>query len=329
MNVNRAKCDLETSINNYSKKSKFTSRLKNETKKWLKNWNLYVLLAPAIIYLIIFQYIPMYGIVIAFKDYVPSLGISGSEFVGMKHFIRFFENHFFWQLLKNTLVLSVLSLIVNTILPIILALIINELRCKFFKKSVQTISYAPYFVSLVVVVGMCFTFLNADRGIINKIIMAFGGDGVAFMESTKAFPLIYVVSGLWQGLGWCSIIYIGTLSNVDPALHEAATIDGASRFKRMIHINLPAILPIATIMFVLALGSLLSIGFEKVYLMQTDLNRPASNIISTYVYEVAFKSRYPDWSYGTAVGLFNTVINLILLVSSNFVSKKVGGESLW
>lgn len=298
-------------------------------KAWYKNWQLYVLLLPGLILLLLFNYVPMYGIIIAFQDYVPAQGIWNSEFVGLKHFTRFFESYYFKDLFVNTLRISFWSLVVNTPLPIILALLLNEVRIKWVKRTIQTISYAPYFVSVVVVCSMCFTFLNEDRGVVNMVLKMFGAEPKAFMESAAAFPWIYVISGVWQGTGWSAIIYIGTLSGIDPSLHEAAEIDGASRMQRIRHINIPHIMPVVTIMFILAVGNLLSIGFEKVYLLQTDLNRETSNIIATYVYELVFKSKYQDWSYSTAVGLFNTVINLVLLLSANFISKKVGGESLW
>lgn len=305
-----------------------TKRIKSGTP-WYRGWRLYTLLVPGIILLILFNYIPMYGIVIAFKDYIPAKGIIGSEWVAFKHFQRFFESYLFKDLFINTFRISILSLLINTPLPIILALLLNEVKLKGIKRSIQTISYAPYFVSTVVVCSMCFTFLNAERGIINKILSYLGIEPIAFMEKASAFPWIYVISGVWQGVGWSAIIYVGTLSGIDPCLHEAAQIDGASRMQRIIHINIPQIIPIASVMFILAVGNLLSVGFEKAYLLQTDLNRETSNIIATYTYELVFKSKYQDWSYSTAVGLFNTLINLVFLLLTNFISKKAGGESLW
>ena len=302
---------------------------KKSGKPWYKGWRLYTLLAPGLILLLLFNYLPMYGIIIAFKDYIPSKGILGSEWVGFKHFTRFFESYLFKDLFINTFRISIYSLLINTPLPIILALLLNEVKAKGVKRTVQTISYAPYFVSTVVVCSMCFTFLNVDRGIINKLLVGLGFEPFAFMESAAAFPWVYVLSGVWQGVGWSAIIYVGTLSGIDPCLHEAAQIDGASRMQRIWHINIPHIMPIASVMFILAVGNLLSVGFEKTYLLQTDLNRETSNIIATYTYELVFKSRYQDWSYSTAVGLFNTLINLVFLLSTNFISKKMGGESLW
>ena len=303
-------------------------KLRQEAKKWGKNWPLYVLLVPSLIYLAVFCYAPMYGVIIAFKNYNSYLGIVGSPWTGyggLEHFLSFVTHSDFWRLLRNTLVISVWSILTTMPLPIILALIINEVTNKRFRKAVQTISYAPYFVSLMVVVGMCFSFTNSESGIINKIF----GTEIPYMNRQEWFVPIYLLSSLWQGMGWWAIIYVGTLSNVDPALHEAAKIDGASRYKRIIHINIPSIMPIATIMFIMSLGNMLSVGFDKIFLMQTPLNKEVSDVISTYVYTQALLGGSRYYSYGSAIGLFNTAINLILLFAANFMSKKVGGETLW
>ena len=291
-------------------------------------WILYLILLPSLIYLAIFCYAPMFGIVIAFKDYVPSLGIFKSPNVGFAKFEMFFSSYYFKDILFNTLALSVISLIVNTPLPIILALLINEVQNKKFKKFIQTISYAPYFISLVVLVGMFNMFLKTDGGMINKILDLFNIPSVDFLGNEKYFRAIYVISGLWQGIGWWSIIYVGALSNVDKSLHEAASIDGASRFQRIIHINLPYLKPLIVITFIMAVGSLMSVGFEKVYLMQNASNREVSEIIATYAYTVAFKNT-KDFGFGSAIGLFNSVINSFLLIIANFISKKVNNESLF
>lgn len=298
-------------------------------KNIFKSWQLYLLLLPAVIYLIIFAYAPISGIILSFKDYDPVLGIIGSPWVGFEKFKMFFSSYYFKTTVLNTLIISVYSLVINTPLPIIFALLINEVRIGWMKKAVQTITYAPYFISVVVLVGMCFSFFALETGVINKVLSALGFGENSFMTDPAWFKTIYVFSGLWQGLGWWSIIYVGTLSNVDPALHEAATIDGATRFKRMIHINLPAIIPTATIMLIMSIGAMMSVGFEKVYLMQTAGTISASEIIATYAYKVSFVSSARDFSFGTAVGLFNSVINLVLLFGSNFISKKLGKESLW
>ncbi|MBQ9709640.1 MAG: sugar ABC transporter permease [Clostridia bacterium] len=297
-----------------------------------ENLSLYLLMLPTLVYIFIFHYVPLSGLIMAFQDFSPLKGIWNSPFTdmgGFKHFYNFVTMPDFFNILKNTLVLSVYSIVVNTILPIILALFINEIRNKLFKKTVQTISYAPYFVSVAVVCGMLFSFSNYETGIFNRIITFFGGERVRVMESASLFPHLYVWSGVWQGLGWWAIIYVGTLANVDQSLHEAAIIDGAGRLKRMWHINLPTIIPMAVIMLILSIGNMLSVGFEKVYLMQTDLNLRASRIISTYVYEMSFMTKIPKFSYATAIGLFNSVINIILLWIANTVSRKVGETSLW
>lgn len=296
---------------------------------WFKSWQLYVLLLPSLVYLLIMCYSPMYGIIVAFKDYIPALGISESNWVGFDNFTRFFESYYFGMLLKNTLTISVYSLLVNMPIPIILALLINEVRNGWFKKSVQTISYAPYFVSVVVVVGMCFSFLNPDTGIINRLLSGIGLTPVAFMGEGGWFKTIYVLSGLWQGAGWWAIIYVATLSGVDESLHEAATIDGAGRLKRIIHINIPALIPTIVVILIMNVGNIMNVGFEKVYLMQNQMNIQASDIISTYTYRVGLGSSVKDFGFATAVGLFNSVVNLVLLFIANITSKKAGQESLW
>lgn len=297
-----------------------------------KNLSLYFLILPTVIYVFLLHYLPIFGLIIAFKDYNSYQGIFGSPWAGMmgfEHFITFIKLPNFWLIMRNTLVLSVYSIVLNTILPIILALFINEIRGKLFKKTVQTISYAPYFISTVVVVGMLFSFCNTESGIFNTIGSILGLQPKNLMESSFWFSTVYVVSGLWQGLGWWAIIYIGTLANVDQNLHEAAVLDGAGRLKRIWYVNVPVILPMAIIMFILSIGNMLSVGFEKVFLMQTSANLTTSEIISTYVYRVSLMSKIPQYSYATAIGLFNAVINVILLITANFISRKVSETSLW
>jgi putative aldouronate transport system permease protein len=306
----------------------------NKKKFKLKKRDLSLLtfLIPTVIYVFIFHYLPMGGLIIAFKDYNSYQGIFNSPWAdtfGLKHFIFFFNLPNFSQIIFNTLFISVYSIIVNTTFPIVLALIINEVRIKWFKKTVQTVSYAPYFISVVVLVGMLFSFTDLETGIVNTIIKAFGGEPSNLMESAALFTTIYVVSGLWQGLGWWSIIYVGILSTVEPELHEAAVMDGASRMKRIRHINLPAIMPVAIIMLILSIGNMLTVGFEKIYLMQTSGNIVVSEVISTYVYRVSLRALIPQYSYATAIGLFNSIISIILLVSANKISAKVNETSLW
>ena len=305
-------------------------KIKSKKAEIKRNLSLYALMTPSLILLILFSYLPMYGIIIAFKDYNAVQGLWGSPWTknfGFAHFIRFVTAYNFTSLIKNTLVLSLYSLVVNAICPVVLALFVNEIQNKAFKRTVQTISYSPYFISCVVMVGMVVSFLNVDRGIVNKVITSFGGKGTMFMSDPDWFVHLYVWTGVWQGVGWASIVYLGCLSNVDPCLHEAAVIDGASRMKRLWHINLPAIIPVFTIQLILSVGNIMNVGFEKAYLMQTDANLSASEIIATYAYKISLLKK--QYSFGTAVGLFNAAINIILLFIVNFVSKKVGQESLW
>lgn len=293
---------------------------------------MWTMMLPGIIYIIIFHYVPMLGLVIGFKDYNSYQGIFGSPWAGMHgfaHFYNFLTMPDFWNLMWNTLKLSLTSLLFATIPPAAFALLVNEISSKRFKKIVQTVSYAPYFISVVVVVSMLFIFTNAETGVINQILGMIGIDPIPFMEKAEMFVGMYVGSGVWQGLGWAAIIYVGTLSNVDPALHEAAVLDGANRLQRVIHINLPTIVPIMLIMLIMNVGNLLNVGFEKVYLMQTAGNLSASRIISTYTYEVSLKSSIPQYSYATAIGMFNSVVNIILLAITNAICKKKGDISLW
>ncbi len=305
---------------------------KRTSNPWYKNWSLYLLLLPSVVYVFIFCYLPIFGNIIAFKDYNSYQGVFGSPWAdmgGFKHFITFVKLPNFLNIIGNTLVLSVYSIVLNTILPVVLALFVNEIRWSGAKKTIQIISYAPYFISTVVVVGMLFSFSNLESGMFNVIIQAFGGNASNIMENEKWFATIYVVSGLWQGLGWWSIVYFGALANVDKDLHEAAVLDGASRMKRIIHINLPTIMPMMIIMLIMSIGNMLNVGFEKVYLMQTSGNLGASEIISTYVYRVSMLAKVPQYSYAAAIGLFNSFINIILLVIANLISKKVSETSLW
>ena len=290
------------------------------------NYLLYLLVAPAVILTIIFKYVPIYGLLIAFKDYNPLNGIMGSEWVGLEHFTRFMSSPNFSILLINTLKLSVYGLLLGFFPPIILALSFNLLASDKLKKRLQLILYAPNFISVVVIAGMLFLFF-ANKGPINNIFESLTGKTLPFLTSPKYFRPLYIFSGIWQGIGWSSILYTATLANVPPELIEASEIDGANILQRIWHIDLPALKPVMTISFILAAGSIMSIGYEKAYLLQTTMNLPSSEIIATYVYKVGLQSG--DYSYSTAVGLFNSVINLILLVSVNQVVKKLNdGEGL-
>ncbi|WP_274364366.1 ABC transporter permease [Paenibacillus thermotolerans] len=292
-----------------------------------RNWQLYLLISPVAAYFILFHYVPMYGIQIAFKDFVATKGIWGSEWVGLKHFERFFNSYFFWRLIKNTLGIGLYSLAVGFPIPILLALMLNEARSERFKKFVQTVTYAPHFLSTVVVVGMLMIFLNPRYGIVNRFIEIFGGKPINFMAEPSWFKTLYVFSDVWQTMGWSSIIYLAALAGVDHQLHEAARVDGANRLQRIWHINIPSIMPTIIILLILNLGSVMAVGFEKVFLMQNNLNLQSSDIIATYVYRSGILDA--EYSFSAAVGLFNSVVNFVLLVIVNFISKRVSETSLW
>lgn len=296
-----------------------------------KDWELYLFLLLPIIYILIFKYVPMGGLVIAFEDYKVRKGIWGSEWVGFENFVKFFQSYQFWRVLKNTLILSLYSILVSFPLPIMFALMINSVRNERFKKITQTIVNMPHFISTVVMVGIVFMIFHCTNGIYGNLMHAITGHYPKdLFASPAAFRHFYVWSAVWQNFGWDSIIYTAALSSVDPSYHEAAQIDGASRFKRVIHVDLPTILPTIITMLILRMGSVMTIGFEKVYLMQNSLNLSASEIISTYVYQVGLSADGTgDFSYATAIGMFNNIINFILVVTVNKISKKVSETSLW
>lgn len=306
---------------------------KNNRKKYSfskdikRNYELYLLTIPTFIYFMVFHYGPMYGLQIAFKNFIPKKGFIGSPWVGLEHFTRFISSYNFSELVLNTLGISIYQLVLGFPIPIILALMLNEVRHDHYRKVVQMITYAPHFISIVVMVGMITIFLTPDTGIINQLLKATGHNSVSFMSIPKYFKSIYVFSGIWQGVGWGSIIYISVLAGVDPQLHEAAVVDGASKLRRMWTINVPAIIPTAIILLILSTGRIMSVGFEKVFLMQNPLNLSSSQIISTYVYKIGLLGG--DYSFSTAVGLFNSVINFIILISVNQISSKLGETSLW
>ncbi|WP_217586490.1 ABC transporter permease [Lentibacillus saliphilus] len=303
-----------------------TSRRQNFKKHFGANWQVYALLMPAITYFIIFNYIPMYGVQIAFKDYIANLGFWGSPFVGFEHFERFFDSYYFWRLLKNTLILSLYELLLFP-LPIIFALALHELSYGKFKRWSQTLTYAPHFISVVVVVGMIVAFLDPITGLVNHIIEFFGGTSQNFLTDPNWFRHIFVWSGQWQSLGWGTIIYLAALAGVNPELLEAAKVDGASRLQRIMHINIPAIMPTIVVLFILNMGNFMAIGFQKVLLLQNNLNSETSDIIATFVYETGILEG--QYSFSTAVGLFESAINIIVLVSANYLARKVSDNSLW
>lgn len=304
------------------------SRKKNTLwRRMVRNWELYLFIAPAFLYFLIFHYGPMYGIQIAFKNFIPTLGITGSPWVGFDHFVRFFNSYYFWDLLWNTLSISLYELAIGFPLPIILALAFNEVRDSFFKRTVQTVTYAPHFISVVVMSGMIITFLTPSTGMIVNLVEFLGFNPPQFLTDPAWFKTVYVLSGVWQSTGWGTIIYLAALSGVDPQLHEAAVVDGASRFKRILHINLPAIVPTITILLILNMGSILGVGFEKILLLQNPLNMESSDVISTFVYRSGLVDA--QYSFSTAVGLFNSVVNAILLLTVNQIARRTSENSLW
>ncbi len=287
----------------------------------LENWQLYLLLLIPIVITVIYKYIPMYGIQIAFRDYKPSRGFFGSEWVGLKWFERFFTAPTFKRMIVNTVKLSLYSLLWSFPVPIILSLAINQMRFKRYKRVVQTVLYAPHFISIMVVCGMIRIFLSPYGGLINLLI----GKSIDFMTVPGAFRTIYIASGIWQDAGWGCIIYLATLSAVDPALYEAAKIDGASMFQRIMNVDVPELLPMIILQLIMSASGLMSVGFEKVFLLQTQLNKVTSDVIAVYVYEQGIVDH--AYSYSTAIGLFNTVINIILLIVVNKIAKKAADVS--
>lgn len=306
-----------------TERESFSFRVK---KDWKRNRSLYLLVLPVILFYVLFHYKPMYGAIIAFQDYNPRLGVSGSDWVGFDQFIRFFTSPYFGRLVKNTLLLSVYGIIFGFPAPIILALLLNELKAMRFKKTVQTITYLPHFISLVVVTGIIKDFTQST-GLINDIIVMFGGVRTSLIQNPALYRTIYIVSDIWQGIGWGSIIYLSALSGVDQQLYEAASIDGAGRWKQLIHVTLPGITPTIVIMLIMRMGQLLGTGYEKTILLYNEATYETADVIASYIYRVGILER--NWSYSTAIGLFNSVINLALLIVTNKFSKRVSETSLW
>lgn len=306
-----------------SKDERRIKRIRN-TKRC---WQLYLFLLPALIVLILFSYVPMYGIQLAFKDYNPIDGIIGSKFVWFENFDRFFNSYQSKQIIANTLIISIYSLVAGFPIPIILALCLNHVKNLRYKKIVQTVTYAPHFISTVVLIGMLNIFLSVNGGLMNQIIGYFGIKPILFLGREDLFRDIYVWSGVWQSMGWGAVIYLAALAGVSPELHEAAIVDGATKLKRIQHIDIPAILPTIVILLILNCGSIMSVGFEKAYLMQNPLNLGHSEVISTYTYKKGLIDA--EYGFSTAVGLFNSAINCILLVTVNKIAKKCGQESIW
>ncbi|TVQ22829.1 MAG: sugar ABC transporter permease [Spirochaetaceae bacterium] len=296
-------------------------------KRIRADWELYLLLLPTLIYFLVFHYGPMYGIQLAFKDFRAVDGIWGSPWAGARHFLRLFNSYQFPQLVRNTLGLSLYALVGQFPVPIILAILLNHVPSLRFKRIVQTTIYAPHFISTVVLVGLLFVFLSPRSGMINVGLGLLGRPPVFFMADPRWFPHLYVFSGVWQSSGWSSIIYLAALSSVDPGLYEAAEIDGATTLQKIVHVDIPTMLPTAVILLIIRFGQIMSIGFEQVFLMQTASNIGASEIIATYVYKVGIVNA--QFSFATAVGLFNAVINLILIIIVNRVARAVSSTGLW
>ena len=292
-----------------------------------KNYQLYLLLAPSAILLFCFAYLPMGGIVIAFQSYSPALGILGSKFVGMKNFMQYFRSYQFAVTIKNTLVLSIYSILVGFPLPILLALMCNQMKTKMFKKVFQVVTYLPHFISTMVMCGLILIFLSPSSGLFANLFKLFGAQFPNLMASAANFKHVYVWSDIWQHLGWDSIIYLAALAGIDPTYYEAATVDGATTLQKIRYIDIPMILPTAMVLLILRAGSILGIGFEKVFLLQNVQNIMSSEIISTYVYKMGMQSM--QYSLSTAIGLFNTVVNVIVLLLVNLISKKFTDNSLF
>ncbi len=301
---------------------------KKIAKYFEKNWQLWIMLLPAMIYILIFCYVPMYGVQLAFKEYSFSKGFLGGDFVGLKYFKQYFESNMFWPTLKNTFIIAVTGIIVGFPAPIVLALIINQLRNQKWKKFVQTIVYIPYFISVVVLVSMINILFANGSGVISNFFKAIHlvNPSVNIIGSSSTFLPLYVLTGVWQSMGWNSIIFIAALSSVDTQLYDACKVDGANRWQTMIHIDIPALIPTIMILLILNMGGILNVGFDKIFLMQNSTNLGVSQVISTYVYDVGVKSS--QFSFGTAVGLFNTVINFICLVVTNWISRRTTGSGL-
>ncbi len=307
---------------------------KKVKREWIfgdfkKNWQLYVMMVIPVAFILVFAYYPMYGAQIAFRDFIATEGIWGSPWVGLKHFDRFIHTYQFWLLLKNTLAISVYSLFAELPVPILLALGLNYVKNQHFKKTVQMVTYLPHFISVVVMVGMITQIFNNQTGVVNNLVQLLTGEKVNFLGDPKYFRSLYVWTNVWQGAGWGSILYISALSGVDPQLHEAAIMDGASLVKRIWHIDLPCILPTIMITLIMNCGRILSVSFNKIFLMQNPTNLEVSEVISTYVYKTGIAAPLANYSYPTAIGLFTSVISFLLVFTVNKISKKLTSTGLW
>ena len=299
--------------------------MKRFRRKVLSNWMLYLFVLPTLAYIVIFHYLPLYGIQIAFRNYKPARGIWGSDWVGFKYFIKFFNSYNFYEIVRNTLVIFFMEMLMFP-MPILLALVLHYTPIAWLRKFTQSVTYAPYFISVVVLCGMVVAFFS-QSGIINQLSLKLGGQAVDYMNFPKYWRALYVGSGVWRQTGYSAVIYIAALAGVSPELHEAAIVDGANRMQRIWHIDIPGILPTIVILLILRCGRVMSVGFQKAYLLQNDLNLEVSEIISTYVYKVGLQKG--QYSLSTAVGLFNNVINFLLVISVNKAANVLTGSGLW
>jgi len=302
------------------------AKKRNILQTFKKDYQLWIMILPAIVIIFIFNYIPMYGVQLAFREYDFTKGITGGEWVGLHYFKEFINSYMFADLMKNTVVISLATIILGFPAPIILALIINQVIWKRWKKAIQTTVYLPHFISLVVMVGLLNVLLSPNSGVVGHIMATFGWD-INLLASEKAFVPVYVLSDIWQHAGWNSIIYLAALASVDPQLYDSAKIDGASRWQTIKYVDLPAIVPTMIILFILSMGNILNTGFEKIFLMQNPLNLPVSEVIATYVYKIGIISN--QFSYSAAIGLFNTLINFVFLIAMNYIAKRFSNISLW
>ena len=288
---------------------------------------MYLMLLPVLVFFAVFRYWPMGWLRMALYNYKLLKGFEGSKFVGLQHFQKFFQSMDFWMILRNTLTLNLLSLVLVFPVPILFALLLNEIEHARFKKLVQSISYMPYFISTMILVAMINTLLSPSLGIVNRVIRSMGGEAIYFLGKAKYFRGVYILSGIWQNTGWSAIVYLSALTSIDPTLYDASVVDGAGRWQQTLHITLPGIRSTIIIMFILEIGHMMNVGFEKVYLLQNDLNITVSEVISTYLYKKGIIQA--NYSYSTAVGLFNALVNFSLVLISNTISRRVGEVSLW
>ena len=300
----------------------------NARAKYMKRaFPFYLMIFPGVLLFLIFRYVPMFGLFIAFKSYTPFRGVWKSDWIGFDNFVRLFSETDFLLLLKNTLYLNLLDMFVGFPFPILLALLLNEVRIKYFKNSMQTILYAPHFLSWVVIVGITMLFLRTQDGGVNVLLNALGFDSINFLANSESFRFVWLFHNIWQGAGWGAIIYLAAIASIDPALYEAATVDGASRLRQMWHITLPSLKTVIVIMFILRLGNFIDVGFEHIFLLQNPLNLRVSDVFETYVYRQGLVQG--DFSYSTAVGLFKSVVGLVMIVTANTIAKRLGEEAVY